>query len=225
MTWSAPSERTRSTLAVLQTPVTSAPEALAIWTAKVPTPPDAPMIRTCWPGCTFALRTAWSAVDPEIGTAAACSKERFAGFAASMLGLARAYSAKDPSHVPYTSSPGLNPVTSLPTDSTVPARHRPGLGALGARSPKPARRIAYGRPVITCHVPLSTLAAATRTSTSSSSDRGSGDRGESEHGLGRGAVPGLHDRLHGLTTGSGGSRSVGRRWFLAWCLLTPWLTL
>src|ERR671919_540845 len=38
MTWSAPSERTSSTFLVLQTPVTSAPSALAIWTANVPTP-------------------------------------------------------------------------------------------------------------------------------------------------------------------------------------------
>jgi hypothetical protein len=34
-----------STFAVLYTPVTSAPNALAICTAKVPTPPDAPTIR------------------------------------------------------------------------------------------------------------------------------------------------------------------------------------
>jgi hypothetical protein len=35
-----------STFAVLHTPVTRAPNAFAIWTAKVPTPPDAPMIKT-----------------------------------------------------------------------------------------------------------------------------------------------------------------------------------
>jgi hypothetical protein len=33
----------------LQTAVTSAPNDLAIWTANVPTPPDAPSIRTFWP--------------------------------------------------------------------------------------------------------------------------------------------------------------------------------
>ena len=42
--------RTRSILAVLHTPVTSAPKALAIWTANVPTPPEAPMISTFSPG-------------------------------------------------------------------------------------------------------------------------------------------------------------------------------
>jgi hypothetical protein len=36
----------RSTFSVLHTPVTSAPNALAICTAKVPTPPEAPSTRT-----------------------------------------------------------------------------------------------------------------------------------------------------------------------------------
>src|SRR5215218_980082 len=51
MTWSAPSERTRSALPPLHTPVTSAPSDLASCTAKLPTPPEAPMTRTrcpCW---------------------------------------------------------------------------------------------------------------------------------------------------------------------------------
>src|SRR3954463_16380664 len=52
MTWSAPRARTRSTLPVLHTPVTSAPNALAICTAKVPTPPEAPTISTLCPGST-----------------------------------------------------------------------------------------------------------------------------------------------------------------------------
>ena len=38
-------------LPVLHTPVTSAPYALAICTANVPTPPEVPMTRTCWPAC------------------------------------------------------------------------------------------------------------------------------------------------------------------------------
>jgi hypothetical protein len=33
MTWSAPSDVTKSTFAVLETPVTSAPNAFASWTA------------------------------------------------------------------------------------------------------------------------------------------------------------------------------------------------
>src|SRR6478735_369465 len=72
MTCSAPSERTMSTLSVLHTPVTSAPEDLAICTANVPTPPDAPMINTCCPGRTRPpSRTACRAVRAEMVTGAA----------------------------------------------------------------------------------------------------------------------------------------------------------
>ena len=81
MTWSAPIERTSSTFRVLVTPVTSAPKALAICTANVPTPPDAPLMRTFWPGWTWPWsRSSWSAVVAETPTAAACSKVRLAGF-------------------------------------------------------------------------------------------------------------------------------------------------
>ena len=55
--------------------------ALAICTANVPTPPDAPLIRTFWPGWTLpSSRRSWSAVVAETPTAAACSNVRFAGF-------------------------------------------------------------------------------------------------------------------------------------------------
>ena len=85
MTRSAPRSRTSSTLAPLDTPATSAPNAFAICTAYVPTPPDAPMISTFWPGATFPWsRTAWSAVEPEMASTAACSKPRFAGRGASL---------------------------------------------------------------------------------------------------------------------------------------------
>src|SRR2546421_10151056 len=68
---------------VLHTPVTSAPNDFAIWTAKVPTPPDAPLIKTFCPGWTFPLsRTACNAVMPAMSTEAACSKVTFAGFSA-----------------------------------------------------------------------------------------------------------------------------------------------
>src|SRR5919201_1884369 len=73
MMWSAPSERTSSMLrAVPHTPVTSAPSALAIWTAMVPTPPEAPLIRTRVPALTCATsRMATRAVSPHITDAAA----------------------------------------------------------------------------------------------------------------------------------------------------------
>ena len=63
---------TASTFAALHTPVTSPPKDLAIWMAKVPTPPDAPTISTLRPAWTCPWsRTAWRAVRAEMGTAAA----------------------------------------------------------------------------------------------------------------------------------------------------------
>lgn len=58
-------DRTRSTFRVLHTPVTSAPNALASCTAKLPIPPDAPLTRTRWPGLDlhrrrWLSRVAWS---------------------------------------------------------------------------------------------------------------------------------------------------------------------
>src|SRR3954453_15416909 len=73
---------TMSTFVVLHTPVTSAPRALAICTAKVPTPPDAPMMSTFCSGRTFPWsRRPCRAVKPEMATTAACSKVRFADYA------------------------------------------------------------------------------------------------------------------------------------------------
>src|ERR671933_1507443 len=128
MTWSAPSDRTRSTLRVLHTPVTAAPKALAICTANVPTPPDAPVIRTVCPGCTLAMsRSACRAVKADIGTAAACSMVRLAGFGAKLSAGAHAYSARVPVVLqPNTSLPSSSPCTFLPTASTRPATSAPG---------------------------------------------------------------------------------------------------
>jgi hypothetical protein len=78
---------------------------------------------------------AWRAVKPEMGTAAACSKVRFAGLGASLSDRAQAYSAKEPSQVPNTSSPGRNRLTFSPTASTRPATSLPRMRALGFRSP------------------------------------------------------------------------------------------
>ncbi len=128
---------------MLATPVTSAPKALAICTANVPTPPDAPMTSTVCPAWTRPWsRTACSAVSAEIGTDAACSKETFDGMSASLPVATRAYCAKDASATPNTASPAAKPVTAAPTAATVPARLRPGLACLGRRSPNPAARIA-----------------------------------------------------------------------------------
>jgi hypothetical protein len=46
--------------------VTSAPNALASWTANDPTPPAAPMTSTRWPGWTAPWsRSPWRAAKPE----------------------------------------------------------------------------------------------------------------------------------------------------------------
>jgi hypothetical protein len=82
-----------------------------------------------------------SAVIPETGTAAACSKVRFDGLRASLLSRAAANSANEPLLTPNTSSPGWKRVTSLPTATTTPATSRPGTGFFGARRPT-ARRAA-----------------------------------------------------------------------------------
>ena len=130
---------------MLHTPVTSAPSAFAICTANVPTPPAAPTISTFCPGRTFALsRSAWRAVTPEIGTAAASSNERLSGLGTSFSGRVSANSAKEPaSATPITSSPGRNAVTAAPTAATVPATSQPRTWTLGLRNPI-ARRAKYG---------------------------------------------------------------------------------
>jgi SAM-dependent methyltransferase len=131
MTCSAPRRRTKSACGVLQTPVTWAPRYVAICTAKVPTPPEAPMIRTCWPGWIPPARRPCSAVTAASGTAAACSKVRFPGLGARLSWSTAMYSAKAPWPKPYTSSPDLNAVTALPARSTVPARSPPGTARRG----------------------------------------------------------------------------------------------
>src|ERR1700691_2680214 len=140
MTWSAPIDLAISTFLVLHTAVTSAPSSLAIWTANVPTPPEAPSMRTLWPGCIRPQsRRPWSAVIAAMGTAAASSNDRLAGFGANFSSDAHTYSANPfPSNpvIPKTSSPARNCFTSLPTASTRPAISQPMIGLLGLpRSP------------------------------------------------------------------------------------------
>ena len=150
MTCAAPRERTSSTLRVLHTPVTSAPNALAICTANVPTPPDAPVTSTVCPGCTCAMsRRACSAVIPDVGTVAACSIVSLSGLRTSWSAGTDAYCASVPAVLqPNTSSPGWRSVTAAPTASTTPARSLPGMGWRGRRRPN-ASRTMLGTPVIT----------------------------------------------------------------------------
>jgi len=76
----------------------------------------------------------------DTGTAAACSKDRFAGLMASFFSSAAAYSANDPRALPYTSSPTANRVTAEPMETTVPATSMPGTGFFGRRNPNPMTR-------------------------------------------------------------------------------------
>src|SRR5215467_8933082 len=173
MTWSAPIEATISAFCVLHTPVTSAPNALASCTANVPTPPDAPLIKTLCPGRTRPLsRSACNAVHPATGTDAACSNVRPSGFASTAPSWRTLmYSARVPrsSRPPNTSSPGRSPVTLLPTASTDPAQSAPSLLARALGRDNPARaRTRYGVPPMKCQSSGLTDAARTRTSTSSS---------------------------------------------------------
>ncbi len=73
-----------------------------------------------------------------MGTAAACSKVRFTGLAASRRSGTVTYSAKLPAGSnANTSSPGRNRVTSAPTASTVPAMSQPSTLYRGCRLPMP----------------------------------------------------------------------------------------
>jgi hypothetical protein len=69
----------------------------AIWTAMVPTPPDAPLTRTRLPSATCPTsRMAMSAVRPVMTDAAASWKLSAAGFLATWKPGATVYSAKVP---------------------------------------------------------------------------------------------------------------------------------
>ena len=132
------------------------------------------MTSTFWPASTRPRSTrACRAVPAEIGTTAACSKERFAGLRASLSSRAAAYSANEPRDIPNTSSPTANLVTAEPTATTVPATSMPGTGFFGRAEPEADDRAGgTGLPAIMCQVPRSRPAACTRTSTSLSAISG-----------------------------------------------------
>src|ERR1039458_7840004 len=93
-------DRTRSTFRVLHTPVTFAPNDLAICTVNVPTPPAAPFTRTFCPASIRALsRRPCNAVRAATGADAACSNVTLSGLTTSadfmpVTDLEVAYSAK-----------------------------------------------------------------------------------------------------------------------------------
>ena len=153
---------------VLHTPVTSAPKALAICTAK-----DAHTSRRAddqhlLPRLHVRLADGLQRGDARDRGGRRLLEGEVHRLGGEHLRLDRRVLSKRAVAGAIDLIPGTNSVTFLPTDSTDPASARPGLDALGERTPKPTRRIAYGIPVMQCHVPMSTLAAATRTRTSSS---------------------------------------------------------
>src|SRR5882757_8489219 len=100
-------EATISTFLVLQTPVTSAPNDLAICTANVPTPPDAPLIRIFCPASTCPVSRRPCNETSAVGIDAACSKVTLRGFETiAPADLTQMYSARQPALTPKTSSPG-----------------------------------------------------------------------------------------------------------------------
>ena len=156
-------------LPVPHTPVTSAPSALAIWTAMVPTPPEAPLTRTRVPALTRATsRMATRAASPHITDAAASVNESPAGFLGELGrrrgGVLREGAGRAPVD-PKTSSPGARSVTCWPTACTTPAMSLPRTGRLGRRSPMPGRMM-YGVPATVAQSGVLTLVARTRTRTS-----------------------------------------------------------
>ena len=128
----------------LPTPVTSAPNALAICTAYEPTPPAAPMIKTSARRAPCALsrsackavaaepvrprlvrRSGWPACEPDWTPGRRVLGERTLAGAVDLIA-------------------NLKPVTFWPTATTVPARSKPGTGVFrptqpGAERPAPRR--------------------------------------------------------------------------------------
>ncbi len=178
MTWSAPSDRTKSTFSVRQTPVTSAPIHFAIWTANGPMLPDAPPIRTFAPGCTvrpFRSRRPCNARIAECGSVEAVSKLMPSGIGRKAFSGADTDSANEPcpaeKRSAKTRSPTRNRVTFTPTASMVPATSEPSLVFRGRRTPRNRRRN-DGRGWIWSRSARLTDAAWTRTTISPSPGTG-----------------------------------------------------
>jgi hypothetical protein len=143
-TWSAPIEAIMSAFGVLRTPVTSAPKALAICTANVPSLPGRAVDQHLVPGLDPSLagqRLHGGDCRHRYGR---CLLERQVGWlvghhcvfaGAGVLG-ASPRSLRPPN----TSSPGWNFVTFLPTASTDPAMSASSLLASGLGRGRPCQQ-------------------------------------------------------------------------------------
>ncbi len=200
MTSSAPSAATNGSDPGPDTPVTCAPNAAATCTAKLPTPPDAPITRTRSPALTPPTsRTAWSAATAEIGRVAACAKERFAGLRATNSTDATTYSANDPR--------AAVDLVARPQPGDTLADVRDGAGEAAARvrdgrsadaeadgtaedtgEERPSRHYVPGPAIDARRADTHEHLAVARSRTR--------DFVQPQHRFRRVAVPVLHDRLH-----------------------------
>ena len=127
-------------LAVLVVVPTVAPRCFASWIAKLPIPPEPAGINTFCPARSFARSvSACQEVRLTIGSDAACTKSRVAGFNAARFSGTRTNSASEP--VPLskilanTSSPALKRVTRRPVATTTPDTSLPNVaGRLKCRT-------------------------------------------------------------------------------------------
>ena len=124
-------------------PITWAPRAFAICTARCPTPPAAPRTSALCPGSTAAVSTrACHAVSPASGSAAASTSLRRCGVRASWRDGDVTYSARrgllrEARHA-ETRSPTAKRVTPRPSSSTTPATSHPTVNGGCPRKPPPA---------------------------------------------------------------------------------------
>ena len=129
--------------------MTSAPCALAICTANVPTPPEAPLTRTFCPGWSPpVVAQPWSTVSAATGTAAASSTSGSPASARLPSGT-QTYSANDPRRLvpPRRRHPAWRSVRPCRPFPRVPAKSAAGAaGPLGLRGPVTGRAI-HGVPI------------------------------------------------------------------------------
>src|SRR6266496_4019911 len=202
MTWPAPIEATISTFAVLHTPVTLAPNAVASCTANVPTSPAAPLASTRCPGLDLPLvpqrlqrgdprhRHRRRLLERQVHSRAGQCRRRVrpppaqpppartSGWPA--LERHRVVADADvlsqgPAALQATEhlTPGPELRHVSPTASTDPAMSAPSLVASARDRDSPAAiRTRYGAPRMKCQSSGLTDAAPTRTSTSSSPTAG-----------------------------------------------------
>ncbi len=124
-TWSAPSSRARSKFRVDAVAITDAPRPRASCTARWPTPPAAPWIRTRWPDASSPWsKSACQALSAARGSAAAWTWSSERGFGAMNTVGRTTKSAAAPSRSKpvsaYTASPTVTSPTSGPVVATTP---------------------------------------------------------------------------------------------------------